>query len=153
MAGDAVYNAKVALLAIFQAKTTANGWTGNQPEIRWGQPTEPEDYAFLGEVIFFGETRERAEFPGMGPRRDETFNLRFIIDIRAEGDDEPTVELRVRTLKNEAFETILDNMTLSGTINRVTGWEANVIPVPEPAAWRAQAVCDQNAVAAPNYPH
>jgi hypothetical protein len=142
---DEAGTAKDALLALLAGNT----WPGVQPETRYGQPTEGEDAPFAGEVMFLGETRENEPFVGLGGRSDASFNLRFVIDVRHEGDDERTTEQRARELKKAAYTLLKANTTLSGTVQRITGFEATQVNVPEPQAWRTQIVVDVAAVAAP----
>ena len=143
-----VPDAKAALLALLNAVT----WPGTpQPEIKYGQPTEGEDAPFGGEMIFLGETRGTSTPPGMGSRRDETFNLRFVIDVRHEGDDEQTTENRAWELLEAAENAVWADTTIGGTVNRVTGVETTQVNVPEPQAWRSQIVADVACVAAPVY--
>ena len=141
-----VPDAKAALLALLQAVA----WPGTPvPEVRYGQPTEGEDQPFGGEMVFLGETRGVSEPPGLGPRRDETFNLRFVIDVRHDGDDEQTTENRAWELLEAAENAVWANPSLSGAVNRVTRVECNQVNVPEPQAWRTQIVTDVSVVAAP----
>jgi hypothetical protein len=141
-----VPDAKAALIALLQGVT----WPGTpQPEVKYGQPTEGEDAPFGGEMVFLGETRAVAEPPGLGSRRDETYNLRFVVDVRHDGDDEQTVENRAWELLEAAENAIWQNNTLSQTVNRVTRVESNQVNVPEPQAWRTQIVTDVTVVAAP----
>lgn len=142
-----VPDAKTALLALLTAVT----WPGPAPEVRYGQPTEGEDQPFGGEVVFLGETRGASEPPGLGSRRDETYTLRFVIDVRREGDDEQTTENRAWDLLEAAENAIWADITISGSVQRVTRVETNQVNVPEPQAWRTQIVADVAAVAAPVY--
>jgi hypothetical protein len=139
-----VPEAKTALLALLSAVT----WPGSpQPEIRYGQPTEGEDLPFGGEVIFLGETRSANDV--VGPhRRDETFNLRFVIDVRHDGDDEQTTENRAWELAEAAEDAIWADKNVGGTVNRVTRIEMGQVNVPEPQAWRTQIVADLTCTAA-----
>lgn len=142
-----VVDAKVALLALLNAVA----WPGSPPEIKYGQPTEGEDLPFGGEMLFLGETRATAAPPGLGVRRDETFNLRFVIDVRREGDDEQATEARAWELLEAAEAAIWAAPTIGGTVNRVTGVETVQVNAPEPQAWRTQLVVDVACVAAPVY--
>lgn len=141
-----VPDAKAGLLALLNAVT----WPGSpQPEIKYGQPTEGEDAPFAGEMIFLGETRGTSTPPGLGTRRDETFNLRFVVDVRHEGDDEQTTETRAWELAEAAENAIWADVRIGGTVNRVTQIEMSQVNVPEPQAWRTQIVADVAVVAAP----
>ena len=143
-----VPDAKAALLALLNAVT----WPGTpQPEIKYGQPTEGEDAPFGGEMIFLGETRAAADPAGIGLRRDETYNLRFVIDVRHEGDDEQSTEARAWELLDAAEVAVWADVTLGGAINRITRVESNQVNVPEPQAWRTQIVTDLACVALPVY--
>lgn len=143
-----VPDAKAALLALL----SAIAWPGTpQPEIKYGQPTEGEDAPFAGEMVFLGETRGTSTPPGMGNRRDETYTLRFVIDVRHEGDDEQTTENRAWELLEAAENAVWTDVTIGGTVNRVTSLETTQVNVPEPSAWRTQIVADVAVVAAPVY--
>lgn len=142
-----VPDAKSALLALLGAVT----WPAPAPEVRYGQPTEGEDAPFGGEVVFLAETRGTAEPPGLGNRRDETYTLRFVIDVRRDGDDEQTVENRAWDLLEAAENAVWANPTIGGTVNRVQRIEASQVNVPEPQAWRTQIITDVTVVAAPIY--
>lgn len=133
--------AKVGLLAALSAMT----WPGQQPEVRYGQPTEGEDVAFLGETVFLGETTGTAGFRGAGMPREENYTLRFVIDVRQEGDDEATVEARAWALEAAAETVLLQNMTLGGAINRISGIEARQVNQPGAGWWRTQIVVDLTA--------
>jgi hypothetical protein len=140
-----VVEAKVALLALLNAVN----WPGADPEIKYGQPTEDEDAPFNGEMVFLGETRATAEPPGLGSRRDERFNLRFVVDVLREGDDEQTTEARAWELLEAAEAAVWAAPTIGGTVNRVTAIETTQVNQPRPQAWRTQIVADVACVAAP----
>jgi hypothetical protein len=140
-----VPDAKAALVALLQGVA----WPGVDPEVRYGQPTEGEDQPFGGEMVFLGETRGASEPPGLGSRRDETYNLRFVIDVRQDGDDEQATENRAWELLEAAENAIWAAPTIGGTVNRVTRIETAQVNVPEPQAWRTQIVTDVAVVAAP----
>jgi hypothetical protein len=138
--------AKLALLALLEGIA----WPGTvDPEVKYGQPTEGEDAPFAGEMVFMADSRARAE--PVGPqRRDETIFLRFVVDVRHEGDDEQTTEARAWELAAAADAAIWADHPnpLGGVINRVTRIEMSAVNVPEPQAWRTQIVCDVECVAA-----
>jgi hypothetical protein len=130
--------AKLALLALLEGLT----WPGsNQPEIRYGQPTEGEDAPFAGEMLFLGESRATT-VPQFGARRDESFVLRFVVDVRHEGDDEQTTEARAWELLAAAEEALWDDGNIGGTVNLIARIETSQVNVPEPQAWRTQIVAD-----------
>jgi hypothetical protein len=130
--------AKLALLALLEGLT----WPGsNQPEIRYGQPTEGEDAPFAGEMLFLGESRATT-VPQFGARRDESFVLRFVVDVRHEGDDEQTTEARAWELLAAAEEVLWDDGNIGGTVNLIARIETSQVNVPEPQAWRTQIVAD-----------
>jgi hypothetical protein len=137
--------AKVALLALLEGLT----WPGsNQPDVRYGQPTEGEDAPFNGEMVFLGESRAASD--QVGPqRRDETFTLRFVVDVRHDGDDEQTTEARAWELANAAEAAIWADHPnpLDGNLNRIPRIEMAQVNVPEPQAWRSQIVVDVSCVA------
>jgi hypothetical protein len=142
-----VVDAKVALVALLQAVT----YPGTQPEIKYGQPTEGEDAPFNGEMIFLGESRANAAPVGNNRRRDETFNLRFVVDVDHAGDDEQTTEARAWELHEAAENAVWDDPTIGGTVQRVERVETTQVNVPKPQAWRTQLVADVTVVAAPVY--
>jgi hypothetical protein len=130
--------AKLALLALLDGLT----WPGsNQPEVRYGQPTEGEDAPVAGEMIFLGESRATT-VPQFGARRDESFVLRFVVDVRHEGDDEQTTEARAWELLAAAEEALWDDGNISDTVNLIARIETAQVNVPEPQAWRTQIVAD-----------
>jgi hypothetical protein len=130
--------AKLALLALLDGLT----WPGsNQPEVRYGQPTEGEDAPFAGEMIFLGESRATT-VPQFGARRDESFVLRVVVDVRHEGDDEQTTEARAWELLAAAEEALWDDGNISDTVNLIARIETAQVNVPEPQAWRTQIVAD-----------
>jgi hypothetical protein len=141
-----LHPAKLALLALLEAVT----WPGaNQPEVRYGQPTEGEDAPFRGEMIFLGESRAASD--QVGPqRRDETFNLRLVVDVRSEGDDEQSTEARAWELANAAEAAVWADHPnpLGGNLNRIPRIEMTQVNVPEPQAWRTQIVVDVECVSA-----
>lgn len=133
--------AKLALVALLEAVA----WPGNDPEIRYGHPTEGEDTPFGGELVFLGETRIQSPLSRMGSgMRDETFNLRFVVDVRQEGDNEPAVEARAWVLYEAAVAAVVANPTISGTVNRIAqeGISVSQVNVFDPQAWRTQIVVD-----------
>jgi hypothetical protein len=140
----AVPDAKDALLVLLQAVD----WPGStDPEIKYGQPTEGEDAPFAGEMIFLGETRTATDV--VGPhRRDESFNLRFVVDVRSEGDNERDTERRAWDLFEAAEDAVWADKTIGGTVNRVTRVEGTQVNVPEPQAWRTQIIADLACTAA-----
>lgn len=139
--------AKAALLALLNGIT----WPGTPtPEVRYGQPTEGEDAPFGGEMLFLGETRATT-VPQMAARRDESFVLRFVVDVRHEGDDEQTTETRAWELAAAAENALWANKNLSGTVNRISRLEMTQVNAPEPQAWRSQIVADVTVEAAPVY--
>ena len=120
-------------------------WPGADPEVRYGQPTEGEDAPFGGEAVLLGESRIRSPLTRMGSgMRDEAFSLRFVVDVRHDGDDEQTTEARAWALYDAAVAAVIANPTISGTVNRIAedGISAAQVNVPEPQAWRTQIVVD-----------
>jgi hypothetical protein len=139
--------AKLALLALLEAVT----WPGTpQPEIKYGQPTEGEDAPYGGEMIFLGETRGTTPITRLGSAGpvDEAFNLRYVIDVRHEGDDEQTTEARAWALYDAARVAVMASPTIGGTVNRIAnnGFTWTQVNVPEPQAWRTQIVVDVSVV-------
>jgi hypothetical protein len=138
--------AKLALLDLLEGIT----WPGTvQPEVKYGQPTEGEDAPFGGEMVFLGESRAASD--QVGPqRRDETFNLRFVVDVEKEGDDEQTTEARAWELANAAEAAIWADHPnpLGGNLNRIPRIEMTQVNVPKPQAWRTQIVVDVQCVSA-----
>lgn len=127
--------AKTNLIALLQAHT----WPGSTPVISWGAPTEAEDYAAGGEMIYLGDEIPTAEFATLGGERlDETYTLPVVIDVTEYGDDERATELRARALRDEVMLVLRTNPTLGGAVNRQTGFRYPRGSLPQPGQWRAQ---------------
>lgn len=143
MAGTTVYPAKVNLKALLEAHT----WPVEAPSITWGSPTETEDHPTL-DLVYFGDTEIADDFRILGATRsDESYKLRVVIDVRRWGDDEQATEQRAWELHDQILTLLRANMTLSGAINRVTGYvvrQAN--PVPSPQQWRSLIAIEVSCV-------
>lgn len=134
MASGTVYPAKVALKALLAGWT----WPETTPDIAWGSPTENEDVTL--DAIYFGGTEIEDTFRLLGASRsDEEYDLLLVVDVRRYGDDEQATEKRAWDLHDEIVTLLRANMTLSGTIHRITGYRVRQSnPVPSPQQWRSQ---------------
>lgn len=146
MAAGTVYPAKVALKALLEAWT----WPTANPTITWGEPTKQSEIAY--EAIYFGATEINDTFRVLGATRtDETYRLMLVIDVRDYGDEQAT-EARAWQLHDNVLTLLRANMTLSGAINRITGYvvrQAN--PLPDTEKWRTQIVVQPECVGFINY--
>ncbi len=142
MAAGTVYPAKVALKALLEGWT----WPTGAPSIAWGSPTQDEDITL--DAIYFGGVEITDDFRVLGATRtDEQYNLTIVVDVRRYGDDEQATEQRAWQLHDEVLTMLRANMTLSGAINRITGFrvrQAN--PVPSTQQWRSQIVIEAACV-------
>jgi hypothetical protein len=142
---------KTALLALLQA----HAWPTSAPEVRWGGPTESEDYPRGGELVYFADTREIArEYQAFGRRLDETYTLRLHVDVKLDGDDEQAAELRAWELHDAVDEVLHANHNLVQEPGELTvrledrgGTQTNIVL---PQAWLARVIVDQ-AVSATVY--
>lgn len=135
--------AKAALKALLEART----WDAATPKIRWGGPTETEDFPKGGEVIYFGDTEIQDNNQTLGATRyDETYNLRLVIDVKAYGDDEQRTEQRGWDLYGEVIELLDANRELGGVLSRMTDRTVRQTNVPLPSEWLARIVVDQGCV-------
>lgn len=139
--------AKAALKVLLEAHT----WPVATPDIRWGGPTETEDFPQGGELIYFGDTE--MEIPSESLRLgrtsfEENYDLRVVIDVRQLGDDEQAAEQRAWDLYG-AVAAVLDdnaNRTLTATVNRLTGRSVRQTNIPLPQDWLARITVDQGVV-------
>jgi hypothetical protein len=139
-----IFGAKAALLELLTELT----WPGNQPEVRYGQPTEDEDLPFGGETVFLGESRALQEPPGLRDRGlDESYVLRFVVDLRQEGDSEQAAEARAWTLAGAGISEVWNNPTFASQSHRVTRVESSQVNQPLPGWWRTQIIVDVTVIA------
>jgi hypothetical protein len=142
-----VPNAKAALLALMQAWV----WPGNQPSIRWGGPTEGEDFPPGGELIYFGDTEATNDNYRLGVTAwDEAYSLRIIIDVIAYGDIEQGPEERCWELYGHLVQILMGNKTLSGTVSYLDAEQPRAVRqtnVPLPNQWLSRLIVDQPYVA------
>ena len=133
MATGTVYPAKVALKALLEGWT----WPTAAPVIQWGEPTRAEDTAY--EAVYFGATELTDDFRTLGGERsDETYRLAVIVDVRDYGSEQDN-EARAWELHDEILTLLQANMTLSGAINRITGYTVQQVnPKPDDEKWRTQ---------------
>src|SRR5512147_1406675 len=142
-----VPQAKAALKALLEAWT----WPVNTPEIRWGGPTEGEDFPQGGEIIYFGETEITNDNYRLGVTAwDESYNLRIVIEVFAYGDLEQNVEQRCWDLYGEVVEILMANKTLNGAVTYLDAEQprgVRQINMPLPQQWMSRIVIDQPYVA------
>ena len=144
----AIVQAKAAVKALLEA----NRWPVTSPVIRWGGPTESEDFPRGGELIYFADSDFETSDDSLRLGRtayDEAFTIRIVIDVRRLGDDEQGTEARAWQLY-DAVAALLDNnanRTLSGTVNRLAGRTVRQTNIPLPQEWLARITVEQNAVA------
>jgi hypothetical protein len=139
-----IFDAKAALLALLTALT----WPGSQPEVRYGQPTEDEDLPFGGETVFLGESRALQEPPGLRDRGlDESYVLRFVVDLRQEGDSEQEAEARAWELAAAGITAVWNTPTFASQRHRVTRVESSQVNQPLPGWWRTQIIVDVTVIA------
>ena len=136
--------AKVAFLELLEGVT----WPAPTPEVRYGQPTEDEDQPFGGETIFLGESSLLQEPPGLRDRGlDESYTLRFVVDLRQEGDSEAEAEARAWELAAAGITACWNNPTFASERHRVTRVESSQVNQPLPGWWRTQIIVDVRVVA------
>lgn len=132
-----VYPAKVALHALLNAWS----WPEGAPTVLWGQPLEADDITF--DAVYQGapETLED-EYVTLGAGRlDENYDLVVVVDVRMYGNDEQATEARAWSHANQLVTLLNQNKTLSGTVNRVTGFRFQPVTAPSsPQQWRSQIV-------------
>jgi hypothetical protein len=147
MASGTVYPAKVNLKALLEGW----GWPVSDPTVTWGSPTENEDVAL--DAIYFGGTEIADDFRVLGAgRSDETYYLTVVVDVRRFGDDEQATEQRAWVLHDNVLTLLRANMTLTGAINRVTGYRVRQgNPVPSPSQWRSQILIEVGCVGLIHY--
>jgi hypothetical protein len=146
MAGTSVPVAKRNLKAILEAWT----WPDGTPDVRWGQPTETDDYGTNLEFLYFGETTlTRSKRGVQGSNDGETYPLRVVIDVRAYGDDEQATEQRAWDLSDQLEQILAANRTLNGAIRHWSDFTARQVNVPAPETWRTQIVVDVSVSAFP----
>ena len=129
-----VLPAKQALDTLLRAYS----WTGGAPAIRWGEPTEAEDASL--DMIWQGAPEVRDEYLTLGAARiDENYELVVVVDVRRYGDDEKATEERAWSLFNQLAALLHSNDTLSGAVNRTTGFTFTPSnDVSGPQQWRTQ---------------
>jgi hypothetical protein len=142
MASGTVYPAKVALKALLEDWDWPASTTGASPRIAWGAPSETEDQRF--EAIYFGSVELADDFRILGATRsDETYNLPVVVDVHQRGDSEQATEQRAWVLHDEILTLLRANMTLSGVINRITGYRVRHAGLPSgPKQWRSQILIE-----------
>ena len=132
---SSIFPAKEALDALLKAAT----WEGGPPDILWGQPTEGEDQTF--DQIYQGDPdapEDNYMVFGRG-RLDEIYDLTLVVDVNRYGDDERDTERRAYQLLGGLLTVVHENPQLSGTVNRVEGWQMFPINAPGgPQLWRTQ---------------
>jgi hypothetical protein len=132
-----IYPAKVGLKTLLAAHFADVSWTTNIPAVRWGGPTDNEDFPTGGEVIYFGDTEtSEDEHITLGMTRvDEHFSLPLVIDVRRDGDDEQGTEARAWTIYAGVINALRSDPTLGAAINRVEGYRKRPQSVPLAEQW------------------
>lgn len=137
-----IFPARVALDTLLRAWP----WPGTDPKILWGAPTEQEDTA-LDAVYQGAPDIEEITFEGLHLRNDENYTLRVFADVRRYGDDEKATEERAWSHVNQIITLAKQNMTLSGAVNRVTGFNVAMTTMPSsPKQWRSQIMVEIGVV-------
>lgn len=129
--------AKQALDSLLKAWS----WTPPAPTILWGEPVSFNEKGF--DVIYQGspETPEDDYVVLGAGRLDETYDLLVVVDVHKWGDDEQATEARAWSHANQVVTLVDQNKTLSGTVNRVTGFRFAPVNGPSgPQQWRTQIV-------------
>jgi len=143
MPASTVPAAKAAL------KTLLEGWawTGGVPVIMWGPPTESEDIPPGLELIYFGDAdaSERDQTLG-GTASKEFYNLRVVIDVRKEGDEEQATETRAWALYGHVTTLLDQNRTLSGTLVALQDRTFRQTNNFEPAKWWTRITIEQACI-------
>ena len=134
-----IYPAHVAL------KDQIEAWTWPAPGAPsvapWGQPTESDDQTL--DSVYFGDVEGGDEFRVLGADRvDEEFRIRLVVDVRRYGDDEQATVERAWQVYEELLKLIHDDLTLGGSVSRITGYRLVQGATPNPQHWRAQVVLD-----------
>jgi len=138
-----VPRAKAALLALLEART----WDNGKPKVKWGGPTESEDFPKGGEIIYFGDTAINDTNQTLGATRyDETYNIRVVIDVKLDGDHEQRAETRAWDLYGEVIVLLDANRTLGDVLSRMTDRTVRQTNIPMPQGWLARVVVDQGCV-------
>jgi hypothetical protein len=130
-----IYPAKAALHALLGAFS----WTGDSPTVLWGPPSEDEDVTL--DAVYQGTTVvEQIPFPGLSTRNDEEYTLPVVVDVRQYGDDEQATEQHAWEHVNDILTLLRANLSLSGTVSRIGGFDLEMGSLPEPDKWRTQIV-------------
>lgn len=135
--------AKTALKALLEAWS----WSGGTPVIRWGAPTESEDWS--PELIYFGDafdvSDENWRLGDMA--HDQAFTLRIIVDVYQAGDDEQAAEQRAWDLFEQITVLLHQNHTLNGAINHMADRSSRQASSSQLQQWRKQILIEQQCVA------
>ena len=78
---------------------------------------------------------------------DESYTLRFVVDLRQEGDSEQEAEARAWELAAAGITTVWNNPTFASERHRVTRVESSQVNQPLPGWWRTQIIVDVRLVA------
>jgi hypothetical protein len=124
----------------------AHSWPSGAPTISWGAPTEQEDVK--QDQIYQGAPDvEEVTFEGLHMRNDEEYQLRVFADVRKYGDQEKSAEERAWSHVNEILTLVKANPTLSGTVNRITGFNLAMTTLPSATnQWRSQVMVEIGVV-------
>jgi hypothetical protein len=135
--------AKSALFGLMQTWA----WPGDQPVIRWGAPTEGEDFPAGGQLIYLGDAEIDDESITLGDtRRDEAYDLPIVVNVVMFGDDEQATELRAWELYSSLVSLLNQNRDLGGSISRFTTRTVTPTNFPVPGQWLARITVKQGCV-------
>ena len=139
--------AKQSILALLSAAS----WPTRSPDVRWGGPTNVEDYSLNGEMVYFAETIDIAkEYLTLGGERvDESYTLRIFVDVAGYGDYEQDTEIRAFELADTVESVLHDNHNLIHEPGvrtvRLVNRSARQANVPLPEQWLVRIIIDQEA--------
>lgn len=126
-------------------------WPSFTPDVRWGGPTNMDDYSQGGEMVYFAEVPEyddTADTLG-ATRLREDFTVRIFIDVVHSGDDEQETDNRAWDLHGEVRRLLWQNhnlITQDGVMTvHLRDRTARQINVPLPEQWLVRIIVDQEA--------
>lgn len=140
---------KQAILALLQAHT----WPVFTPDIRWGGPTNLDDYSQGGEMIYFAEIVDYDDDPrDLGAQTNqESYGVVMYIDVVQYGDDEQATDVRAWQLHSELRGLLHANHNLISDPGEMTvmlgSRSARQANVPLPEQWLSRIVVTQDVTA------
>lgn len=146
---SSVIPTKLALMSLMQAWA----WPTSAPDVRWGGPTETEDYPRSGELVYFFDVRDLDdESPTLGATRiDERYAVRLHVDVRMDGDDEQATETRGWQLYDSLRRLLFEHHNLIEAPGELTvmlqGRTVNQQNIALPQAWLTRVIVDQSVLA------